>query len=430
MDNRPCIVISDPDIITEVYRDSERFLSGQDAHPSMFTVLFGASAMILHDGVRHNKERSKLQVAFLPMVMPAYYDIIRESSIAFWERVSAVTRVQGNCRLADMVREHFLRVMIQVTGGREAVDRGAELTEMFRRVLKGIVSIPGTPAHRNAQKARIQLMQVLRELIKGKCVESRGIVKRIEEAGRVSKDMVKRGSVDIITLLCSEVDATDSEVEEIAQTIFFTWMAGYATQSSTVLCALGKLDVVKERLEEEQRAVKRRLGMNVSLHDVRRGSMPVLEAYLDEIMRLYPAVTIVFRKAEKETTLGGHDIAANTVLVLDWWDAGRSESHFKRARELDVDRHLRKGAESRKIGMTAFGVPGGRHYCLGSALARISMMCLMSELLSNWDMHLAPKQDLTVKRYTEVMPRSGCVVSKCTKKPMSLLQRRMRSMQH
>lgn len=419
-------MVNDLDTITEIYRDSKRFLSGNDAHPQMFASFFGPDALLLQDGSVHSTERSKLQTAFLPMVLPGYFNLVREASISFWETVQIETHKKGFCRLSDLVGERLLSVIIQVTGGEEGKRREAELKHLFGRMVRGFASFPGTPSYRDARRARELLLKAIREMIEHKLETSQDLLASLPEAGGVTKDMVRRGKIDLITLLCSEIDGKMGELDDVAQKILFIWLAGHTTQASAILCAIGKLDAaIKSRLEDEQVEMQRKYGRNAGWRELRQGSLPVLEAYLNEILRLYPPVTIAFRRTATNTVLAGHTVEAGAIVVLDLWNAGRNEKYFRHARELDADRFLRENGDGRNLGVIAFGAPGGRHYCLGSGLALMTMTCLMSEMLSKWDVGLAPNQDLVVKAYPEVKPRSGCVVVKCQRKVMPLLRRRM-----
>lgn len=420
--NRPAVVLADLHAIATVYRNPKLFISGNGGYPSTFADMLGTDSLLLIDGPPHASKRAKVLDAFVPAAMHAYYGEVRRFSRVAWEGVASIVTHRGRCSLDDFVRGHLLEVVIRLTGGACVAGREAELKQLFLQIVRGLDSVPFTPPHRRGLRARVLLTEALSEVIESRRAEASAFVQRMGNADKARKRMVQRGEIDLITLLCLDAQH-GANVAELARLVMLIWFAGYTTQASAISCAVAKMtDDVKTRLVAEQMEVSELLGENIGLEDWRKGCMPLLDAYMDEVMRLYPPVANMFRKAVSTTTVLGYTIEAGTPVLLDLWTAMRSEKLFRNPLQLDIERHLADDGDGKKFPGWAFGVPGGPHFCLGQAIAKMQMTCLMSEMLRNWEVELAPNQNLTVRLFPEVKPIGGCVIVKCRRRANGSLQ--------
>jgi cholest-4-en-3-one 26-monooxygenase len=89
---------------------------------------------------------------------------------------------------------------------------------------------------------------------------------------------------------------------------------------------------------------------------------------------MFPAFAHFRRTATRDTQLGGQTIRKGDKVVLWYVSSNRDESRYE-----DPDRFdLLRRAEHQ-----AFGA-GGRHFCLGTALARLELRVLMEETLARY----------------------------------------------
>jgi cytochrome P450 len=95
---------------------------------------------------------------------------------------------------------------------------------------------------------------------------------------------------------------------------------------------------------------------------------------VEESLRMFPAFAHFARTATRDTELGGKPIRAGERLVMWYSSSNRDESRFE-----DPDRFdIKRDAEHQ-----AFGA-GGRHFCLGTALARLELQILIEETLARF----------------------------------------------
>jgi cytochrome P450 len=95
---------------------------------------------------------------------------------------------------------------------------------------------------------------------------------------------------------------------------------------------------------------------------------------VEEALRMFPAFAHFRRTATKDTELNGAQIKKGDKVALWYVSSNRDEDVYS-----DPDRFdLRRRAEHQ-----AFGA-GGRHFCLGTALARLELRTLIEETLARF----------------------------------------------
>jgi cytochrome P450 len=97
----------------------------------------------------------------------------------------------------------------------------------------------------------------------------------------------------------------------------------------------------------------------------------LIEGAVEELLRLYPAFSHFRRTATRDVELHGQAIREGDKVLLWYVSSNRDESVYDDPQRLDV---------TRRPDHQAFGA-GGRHFCLGAALARLEIKALLSETL-------------------------------------------------
>jgi cholest-4-en-3-one 26-monooxygenase len=101
---------------------------------------------------------------------------------------------------------------------------------------------------------------------------------------------------------------------------------------------------------------------------------------VEEMLRMYPAFAHFRRTATEDTELNGRTIAEGEKVVMWYASSNRDETRYEDPDRFDVLRNPEH---------QAFGA-GGRHFCLGTALARLELKILFEETLARYpDMALA-----------------------------------------
>ena len=89
---------------------------------------------------------------------------------------------------------------------------------------------------------------------------------------------------------------------------------------------------------------------------------------------MFPAFAHFRRTATRDTELHGQKIRAGEKVVLWYASSNRDETRYENPDHFDVHRNPEH---------QAFGA-GGRHFCLGTALARLELRIMLEETLARF----------------------------------------------
>jgi cholest-4-en-3-one 26-monooxygenase len=113
----------------------------------------------------------------------------------------------------------------------------------------------------------------------------------------------------------------------------------------------------------------------------------LIPAAVEECLRMYPAFAHFRRTATKDTEIAGQPIAEGDKVLMWYVSSNRDESVYEDADRFDVLRNPEH---------QAFGA-GGRHFCLGTALARLELQILFEQTLRRFpEMKLAGQPEPVV----------------------------------
>ncbi|UUY04523.1 cytochrome P450 [Svornostia abyssi] len=100
----------------------------------------------------------------------------------------------------------------------------------------------------------------------------------------------------------------------------------------------------------------------------------LVPAVVEESLRMFPAFAHFGRTATKDTELHGQTIHKGDKVVMWYPSSNRDETRYEDPDRFDVTRNPEH---------QAFGA-GGRHFCLGTALARLELRVLIEETLARY----------------------------------------------
>jgi cholest-4-en-3-one 26-monooxygenase len=100
----------------------------------------------------------------------------------------------------------------------------------------------------------------------------------------------------------------------------------------------------------------------------------LIPSAVEESLRMFPAFAHFRRTATQDAELGGQPIRKGEKVVMWYASSNRDESRYENPERFDVTRNPEH---------QAFGA-GGRHFCLGAALARLELRILFEETLARF----------------------------------------------
>jgi len=157
-------------------------------------------------------------------------------------------------------------------------------------------------------------------------------------------------------LVEAEVDGSRLEEHEIVMGFFLLMAAGNDSTKATY--SSGMRALLEDRSQMQQ-----------VIDDP-----SLVPSLVEESLRMFPAFAHFRRTATRDCVLGGQEIRAGDKVVMWYVSSNRDESRYEDPDRFDVTRNPEH---------QAFGA-GGRHFCLGTALARLELRVLFEETLRRY----------------------------------------------
>ena len=275
-------------------------------------------------------------------------------------------------RHEDEIRAIAVRVLDRLEG-RETCDI---VTDIAQPVVSRVIhSFMGIPPEDDADWARL-MNSVLAvndpDLNPGgqQAIMEKDVPEIFERCGKLIADRRENPTDDLTSVLVhAEIDGERLEEHEIVMGFFLLVAAGNDSTKATYCSGMRAL------LEDpEQLALV-------------RDDPSLVPGTVEEALRMFPAFAHFRRTATKDTELGGQEIKEGEKVVMWYASSNRDESRYDDPDRFDV---------LRNPDHQAFGA-GGRHFCLGAALARLELKILLEETLKRY-----PKMEMTgAPVYTE-----------------------------
>jgi cytochrome P450 len=185
----------------------------------------------------------------------------------------------------------------------------------------------------------------------------RDVPEIFERCRKLIAERQARPTDDLTSVLVhAEVDGEKLEEHEIVMGFFLLMAAGNDSTKATYCSGMRAL------MEDREQ-------MQLLLDDP-----SLVPAAVEESLRMFPAFAHFRRTATCDTELHGQEIKEGEKVVMWYVSSNRDETRYE-----DPDRFdLRRKAEHQ-----AFGA-GGRHFCLGTALARLELRILIEETLARF----------------------------------------------
>ena len=188
-------------------------------------------------------------------------------------------------------------------------------------------------------------------------VMEKDIPEIFERCGRLIAERRENPTDDLTSVLVhAEVDGEKLEEHEIVMGFFLLMAAGNDSTKATFCSGMRAL------MEDPEQ-------MRQVLDDP-----ALIPGAVEEALRMFPAFAHFRRTATCDTELHGQKIREGEKVVMWYVSSNRDESRYEDPDHFDVTRNPEH---------QAFGA-GGRHFCLGTALARLELKIMIEETLARY----------------------------------------------
>jgi cholest-4-en-3-one 26-monooxygenase len=327
--------VTTADDVYEVSRDWQTYsseLGGVTAISEVFPIELSRAMFIGMDPPKHDRIKALFQAGFTPKRIAAHEGAIREIVTGVLDRLE----------------------------GREACDLVTDVAQpAVSRVIGSFMGIPEEDDEAWATLMNSTLGAGDPDLSPGGVEEA--LEKAIPEIFARCNTMIaarRDNPTDDLTsvLVHAEVEGQMLEEHEIVMGFFLLVAAGNDSTRSTYASGMRALMEDREQLQ-------------MVIDDP-----SLIPGVVEESLRMFPAFAHFRRTATCDTELNGKQIKKGDKVVMWYSSSNRDETRYEDPDRFDVHRNPEH---------QAFGA-GGRHFCLGTALARLELKILFEETLARY----------------------------------------------
>ncbi len=284
------------------------------------------------DPPKHDRLKQLFQRGFTPKRIAEHEDAIREIATGVLDRLEA----REEC---DLVTEVAQPVVSRVIGSFMGIP--PEDDEIWARLMNTTLGAGDPDLNPEGVESVMQ----------------RDVPEIFERCRRLIAERRERPTDDLTSVLVhAELDGQGLEEHEIVMGFFLLVAAGNDSTKATYCSGMRAL---LEHPDQRQ----------LLLDDP-----SLIPSAVEESLRMFPAFAHFRRTATRDTELSGRPIREGEKVVMWYVSSNRDESRFEDPDRFDVKRNPEH---------QAFGA-GGRHFCLGTALARLELRILLEETLARF----------------------------------------------
>jgi cytochrome P450 len=329
--------VTTADDVHEVSRDWQTYsseLGGITAITEVFPIELARAMFIGMDPPKHDTIKALFQAGFTPKRIAAHEDEIREIV------VKVLDRLEGR-ETCDLVTEVAQPAVSRVIGSFMGIPEEDDAT--WAQLMNATLGASDPEFTQSPDEIEAFLEVAIAEIFE-RCN------KMIDERRETPTD-------DLTSVLIhSEVEGQKLEQHEIVMGFFLLVAAGNDSTKATYSSGMRALMEDPEQLQ-------------MVLDDP-----SLIPGVVEEALRMFPAFAHFRRTATKDTVLNGRQIKEGDKVVMWYTSSNRDETRYEDPDRFDVLRNPEH---------QAFGA-GGRHFCLGTALARLELKILFEETLARY----------------------------------------------
>ena len=328
--------VTKPDLIKEVSRDWETYsseLGGVTMLTEAVMPLELTRAMFIGmDPPKHDRLKQLFQKGFTPKRIAEHEDEIRAITVNVLDKLEG----RETCDLVDDVAQP---VVARVIGSFMGIP--PEDDAIWARLMNTMMAAGDPDINPEGPEVVMQ----------------RDVPEMFERCGRLIAERRENPTDDLTSVLVhAELDGHGLEEHEIVMGFFLLMAAGNDSTKATYCSGM------------------RALMENPDQRQLLLDDPSLISNAVEESLRMFPAFAHFRRTTTRDTELGGQKILAGEKVLMWYVATNRDEEVYDDPDRFDVTRTTEH---------QAFGA-GGRHYCLGTALARLELNVLFEETLKRW----------------------------------------------
>jgi cytochrome P450 len=327
--------VTTQDDIHTVSRDWKTYSSernGITAVTAIFPVELIRAMFIGMDPPKHDRLKALFQAGFTPKRIAEHEEAIRQIVIAVLDRLEG----RDEC---DLVNDVAQPAVARVIGSFMGIP--PEDDQVWANLMNSTLGAGDRTYDPEGAQA----------------IAERDVPEIFARCGKLIAARREQPTDDLLSVLVhAEIDGERLEEHEIVMGFFLLVAAGNDSTKATYCSGM------------------RALMENPDQRQLLLDDPSLVPSTVEESLRMFPAFAHFARTATCDTELNGQPIREGERVVMWYVSSGRDETRYEDPDRFDVTRNPEH---------QAFGA-GGRHFCLGTALARLELRVLFEETLKRY----------------------------------------------
>ncbi len=327
--------ITTADDVHTVSRDWRTFSSergGVLAARAGFPLELAQAMFIGMDPPKHDRLKALFQAGFTPRRIAAHEDSIRAIANRVLDRLDG----RDTC---DLVEDVAQPIVARVIGSFMGIEEDEDV--IWARLMNAVLGAGDIDLNPGGFEGALE----------------KDLPEIFDRCRKLIAARQQNPTEDLTSVLVhAEIDGEKLKEHEIVMGFFLLMAAGNDSTKATFCSGMRAL------MEDPQQ--KRMLVEDPAL----------IPGAVEESLRMFPAFAHFRRTATCDTEIGGKKIREGEKVVMWYVSSNRDETRYEDADRFDVLRNPEH---------QAFGA-GGRHFCLGTALARLELKIMLEETLKRY----------------------------------------------
>jgi cytochrome P450 len=411
------LVIQEPELIADILgrTQAQNYFKPADFAFRLKPVI-GIHNLLVSNGSEHERAKKMLNPAFHFVNLQSMISIMTDQTI---KAIDTLLQSTSKINLSTEFNALTLSIIASSAfgGSFETISNAREIiARAFTEVLKAI-------AYRTARMiVFIPIISQLpfwgKDIIDRDTQELSDFVDQIITDRRQGRSQSLCAGADLLDLLLSAVDNqgqpfTDQEIKDQALTFVF---AGHETTSNLMSWVMYELMTNPSVYQACQHEVNRILPNRTIPTSQHLNDLPIIEAVLQETLRLYPPAPFFTRQCINKQIIGtGTDhplhIPVGTTILINTYAIHRREEYWPRPNEFDYTRWLRDPVTGLKPKLAHpfcyLPFAAGPRNCIGQNFALLEAKVMLALLIQRCHFELEPGQKILPEVRITMRPKYG-----------------------
>ena len=387
------LLVHPRDIETVLVTNAGNFTKSED-YRALARVL--GRGLLTSEGEFWKRQRSLIQPAFHRQSIVAYAAVMTSAA----DRMLDSWKDKGERNIHEDMMRVTLEIVAQCLYGAEVTDAAARVGKAMEVVTASFINnaslailfpfdIPVRFARREWRAIR-ELNEVIG-----------GIIRERRSSNQPREDLLD------MLLRARDADGNPMSDAQLRDEVMTLFLAGHETTAIALSWAcylIAQNPHIETKLAEELQAV---LGDRVPApEDLPR--LRYTEMVLKEVMRLYPAVWGIGRRAVEECEFGGYRVPAGSNIFILQWRTQRDARFFPDPERFDPERWRDDPVRSGKIPRFAyFPFGGGPRVCVGASFAMMEATLLLAMIQQKYHLEVVPGHPIEIFASVTLRPKHG-----------------------